>query len=278
MNITTAFPNYPVSAVPVADSMRRDNRERELVNPPAAAESSPQEAGIGREGNRPQADFSFEPKSTSESSTDDQVNGQSEDETSEESAEEQRGRTSGDQEQSPEAEREEQEKVQELQARDREVRTHEQQHAAVGGQYAGSPSYSFERGPDGKSYAVEGEVKIDVSPVQGDPAATIQKMDVVRRAALAPAQPSSADRSVAAKASSQAAQARAELVQEQTATANGAGSGAANETDGAKEGANQANSAGSQQIPADVKARGERVEAFYANAVQPRAATLALTA
>jgi hypothetical protein len=106
-------------------------------------------------------------------------------------------------------------KVDELKSRDQEVRVHEQAHAAVGGQHAGAPSYGYERGPDGKSYAVSGEVQIDVSPVQGDPQATIQKMQVVRRAALAPAQPSSADRAIAADATAKATQARAELAQQQ---------------------------------------------------------------
>lgn len=72
-----------------------------------------------------------------------------------------------------------------LKLRDREMRTHEQQHAAVGGQHAGSPSYEYETGPDGKQYAVEGSVQVDMSPVPGDPAATIQKMQQIKAAALA---------------------------------------------------------------------------------------------
>ena len=59
----------------------------------------------------------------------------------------------------------EQQQVRELSARDREVRAHEEAHANVGGRYAGSPTYSFQRGPDGKQYAVGGEVSIDVSPI-----------------------------------------------------------------------------------------------------------------
>lgn len=105
----------------------------------------------------------------------------------------------------------EQKQVQELSARDREVRTHEQAHANVGGRYAGSPTYSFQRGPDGKQYAVGGEVSIDVSPIAGDPQATIEKAAIVRRAALAPAQPSAQDRAVAAEATAIEQQARAEL-------------------------------------------------------------------
>lgn len=98
-----------------------------------------------------------------------------------------------------------------LQQRDDEVRQHERAHASVGGQHAGAPSYDFKRGPDGGQYAVGGEVPIDVSPVADDPAATIQKMQQVRRAVLAPAEPSGADRSIAAQAAMQEAVARQEL-------------------------------------------------------------------
>lgn len=105
----------------------------------------------------------------------------------------------------------EREQVKELQARDREVRTHEQAHATAGGQYTGSPEYEMEKGPDGRSYAVGGHVSISTSPVAGDPEATIAKMEVVKRAALAPAEPSGADRSVAADAESKRADARSEL-------------------------------------------------------------------
>ena len=101
--------------------------------------------------------------------------------------------------------------VRKLSRRDMEVRQHEQAHMAVGGQHAGSPTYSYERGPDGRSYAVSGEVPIDVSPVPGDPEATIRKMETVQRAALSVADPSPADRSVAATAVQIALQARAEL-------------------------------------------------------------------
>jgi hypothetical protein len=105
-------------------------------------------------------------------------------------------------------------KVQELQHRDREVRVHEQAHAAVGGQYAGSPSYEYATGPDGKRYAVAGEVSIDVSQEQ-KPEDTIQKMQIVRAAALAPAEPSTQDLKVAAEASQKENKARAEVSQQQ---------------------------------------------------------------
>ena len=118
---------------------------------------------------------------------------------------------------------EEQRKVQELQDRDREVRAHEQAHKAAAGRYAqGGPQYEYTTGPDRKQYAIGGSVAIDTSKVPNDPAATIQKAQAVKRAALAPAQPSSEDHRIAAKASRMEAEARAELqeqVQQQAETA-----------------------------------------------------------
>ena len=106
----------------------------------------------------------------------------------------------------------EQAQVDKLKARDREVRAHEQAHATVGGQYAGEPSYTYQTGPDNQRYAVGGEVSIDTSPVEGDPEATVDKMEIVIAAALAPAEPSPQDRKVAALAQSQRAQALAEVL------------------------------------------------------------------
>lgn len=103
--------------------------------------------------------------------------------------------------------------IRELAARDREVRQHEQAHAALGGRYAGAPQYDFVRGPDGVSYAVSGEVPIDTSRIPNDPQATIEKAQQIRRAAYAPAEPSDTDRRVAAEAAQMEAQARAELRQ-----------------------------------------------------------------
>ena len=87
---------------------------------------------------------------------------------------------------------EEQRQLRELQATDRRVRAHERAHQAAGGQYAGAASFEYEKGPDGQRYAVAGEVPIDVSP-ESDPQATIDKLEVVRRAALAPGDPSARD-------------------------------------------------------------------------------------
>jgi len=110
----------------------------------------------------------------------------------------------------------EQRQVEELQQRDREVRQHEQAHmAAAGGNARGGPSYEYQTGPDGKRYAVGGEVSIDTSKVSGDPQATIRKAQIVYRAALAPAEPSSQDRSIAAQAKSMEMEARQELAKQQ---------------------------------------------------------------
>ncbi|MGH0001964.1 putative metalloprotease CJM1_0395 family protein [Pseudovibrio ascidiaceicola] len=105
----------------------------------------------------------------------------------------------------------EQEQVQELKTRDTEVRAHEQAHAAAGGAYAGAPSYTETRGPDGHSYAIGGEVSIDSAPISGDPEASIAKLNTVIAAALAPAQPSGQDQAVAAQAQTNLAQAYTEL-------------------------------------------------------------------
>src|SRR5437660_12427756 len=75
----------------------------------------------------------------------------------------------------------------------------------------GGPSYQYQTGPDGKQYAIGGEVSIDTSPVPGDPAATAQKARVVQAAANAPADPSTQDRQVAAQAARMEQQAILEL-------------------------------------------------------------------
>lgn len=106
---------------------------------------------------------------------------------------------------------EERAEIQALAARDREVRAHEQAHASVGGSLAGSANFSYDSGPDGRQYAVSGEVSIDVSPVPNNPEATIRKAQQIRRAAQAPADPSPQDRQVAAQAIQMEIQARLDL-------------------------------------------------------------------
>lgn len=112
----------------------------------------------------------------------------------------------------------EEKELRELQSRDRQVRSHEQAHKAAGGRHAGSPSFSTTTGPDGRQYAVSGEVSIDTSKVPNDPARTIQKMEAVRRAALAPAGPSAQDRRVAQQANTSKLQAQRELEEQRAET------------------------------------------------------------
>ncbi|TCK16964.1 SprA family protein [Thiogranum longum] len=112
--------------------------------------------------------------------------------------------------------------VEKLRARDREVRAHEAAHKTAAGSYArGSAQFSFESGPDGRRYAVGGEVSIDTSKTSGDPEATIRKAQTIRRAANAPAQPSGQDRSVAAQATQMETEARRELLETKNSSPEG---------------------------------------------------------
>ncbi|MFT5286853.1 MAG: hypothetical protein ACI8TQ_003028 [Planctomycetota bacterium] len=105
----------------------------------------------------------------------------------------------------------EREQLAELRARDREVRAHEQAHSAAAGSLAtGGPSYETQEGPDGVSYAVGGEVQISLAS-GSTPEESLRLADQARRAALAPARPSSQDQSVAAQATQMAAAARNDI-------------------------------------------------------------------
>ncbi|MCG9712265.1 hypothetical protein L1D29_05505 [Shewanella insulae] len=101
--------------------------------------------------------------------------------------------------------------LKDLSRRDAEVRAHEQAHASVGGTFARSPSFKYEQGSDGRRYAVDGEVAIDISTVPGDPLATLNKMKQVYAAAMAPVTPSMADIRVASEALRKMNTAKAEL-------------------------------------------------------------------
>lgn len=101
--------------------------------------------------------------------------------------------------------------VEQLKRRDQEVKAHELAHKATAGQYArGAASFEYQTGPDGNRYAVGGEVSIDISH-ESDPRAALNKAQVVRRAAMAPADPSGQDRQVAMRASVMAAEAQREI-------------------------------------------------------------------
>ncbi|MCL2523504.1 MAG: hypothetical protein FWF20_07155 [Betaproteobacteria bacterium] len=113
---------------------------------------------------------------------------------------------------------EQQRQVEALARADREVRAHEQAHMSAGAGLVRGSSYSYQSGPDNRRYAVAGEVSIDTSPGR-TPEETIAKARQIRAAAMAPADPSTADRQVAAAASQMEMQAQQELAKSRQAQA-----------------------------------------------------------
>ena len=100
--------------------------------------------------------------------------------------------------------------LQEYAAIEKKVIAHEQAHKAAGGQYTGAINYDKTQAPDGKQYIVGGDVSIDISE-ENTPEKTITKMQVVKSAAMAPADPSPQDRQVASTATQIEMSARQEL-------------------------------------------------------------------
>lgn len=110
---------------------------------------------------------------------------------------------------------EQQQEVAQLKARDAEVKAHEQAHiAAAGGLTTSAPSYSYQSGPDGQKYAIGGEVSVS-APQTNNPEENIRNAEALKRAAMAPADPSSQDRAVAANADKIIAANREKLAEEQ---------------------------------------------------------------
>lgn len=225
MNILTNYPNVSlVTTNPATDSVVRDNAVRPVIPPataPATSNASPTVASeqekaqpaVVTPNNNPTYDLpANQVKEQAESSQ----QGQPHDEEGKEQHQQDK---QGDehkhsQDKNERYTEEEQKQISELKLRDAEVVAHEQAHAGVGGQYAGSPTYSYQTGPDGAKYAVGGEVSIDTSKVPNDPQATLLKAQIIKRAALAPVEPSSQDRRVAAKADQMASQARQDMLAE----------------------------------------------------------------
>lgn len=223
MNIVTPLPTaIPFTTSNVnTESARRDNVQRETIPQLNASEKSAGETSLGSESDRvkpagqaPQPVTYEKPQPQSAESLQDQTNPQDKDNGEDPSA----GKETAEERQQQQQEASEKREVQDLKDRDREVRAHEQAHAAVGGQYAGAPSYDFETGPDGRQYAVGGEVSIDISK-ESTPEETVQKMQQVRASALAPNEPSPQDFRVASEANQKATEARAEIAREGAETA-----------------------------------------------------------
>lgn len=220
MNIVTPIPTTIVftTANVNTEAARRDNVQRETIPQTTGVENSAAESALGSESDRVKAagqqpaPVTYErPQANTNQNADPQNGTLNQDNAEDPSA----GRENAESRQEEQQRQAEQREIDELEARDREVRAHEQAHAAVGGQYAGSPSYEFESGPDGKQYAVGGEVSIDISE-ENTPEETIRKMQQVRAAALAPAEPSPADLRVAGEATQIAADARVEVAAEKS--------------------------------------------------------------
>lgn len=235
MNITpqTHTLSIPTAVNPQTDTLRRENNLREVIAKPEAASQSAAEKGAASDKERGRApaqdnesiDFeNIRKQAELEAKT---INGESdrEKDSSEQSAQQKLSDGDDDPENEPQSEASADESPEpnsledfaqkkaltELKLLDQEVRTHELAHASVGGATTGAPSYTFEVGPDGKKYAIGGEVSVDLSRIDGNPRATIAKMQKVHAAALAPAKPSIQDTRVASSAAKIILQAQSEL-------------------------------------------------------------------
>lgn len=216
MNIVTPIPTTLVTSTANVntEAARRDNVLRETIPQSSDPEQSASQQGLGSESDRARSPGQQPPPLTYERP---QIqsgageSGQVSSENPKDNASDESAGKGNAEEKQKEARRQE---VEELKSRDREVRTHEQAHAATGGQYAGAPRYEYTQGPDGRRYVTDGEVSIDISEAKS-PEQTLRKMEQVRAAALAPAQPSAQDLKVAAEASQKAIEARAEIAREQ---------------------------------------------------------------
>ena len=222
MNINVSLPPLiPTQLQPQVEAARTDNRRAELIPQARQGQASSAESEVGSQKEKSKAGQA----SSNQTSQNSRETGQLApttlpDNRFVEATGEDGQRKQQDPKQQEQQQRQEQQ-VQDLVERDKEVRTHEQAHQSAGGEYASSPTYQFTQGPDGKRYATGGEVQIDTSAVPGDPAATIAKMQQIRSAALAPAEPSAQDLAVARSAAASEAKARKELMAEQSAKSGG---------------------------------------------------------
>jgi len=310
MNITPAINvSVPTVVNPQTDTLRRENNQREVIAKPAAASQSAAEKGVASERDRgkspaqnnEQFDFASIRKQAELANSEIAEQGGERDSQQESPENPQQAKKSIENNDSAEQEKSaadeesshgdaaaefsDQQEIKGLQQRDREVRSHELAHASAGGATTGAPSYSFQVGPDGKKYAVEGEVSVDLSPVEGNPRATIAKMQKVYNAALAPADPSIQDTRVANSAAQLIAQAQSELLSVELDESSKAGqsgpviksndsfSGRSNESldqDGSDFDSLVNHTLQSQEEIApsrssDIDARAGRIENFYSN-------------
>ena len=197
------------------EAARRENTVKETVPAPTLGEKSAAEKGLGSEFDRAKTPGQAPPALTYERpqaqpNQSQLADGQTaqKDNGSEQSA----GREDAEGRQQDQQQQANEKQLNELKLRDLEVRTHEKAHASLGGQYASAPQFELTAGPDGRQYATDGEVSIDISE-GSTPEETIRKMQQVKAAALAPAEPSPQDLRVAAEASQKSVEARNEIAQ-----------------------------------------------------------------
>lgn len=226
MNIVTPIPIGIVFTTGNVNTelARRDNQLREIIPKTSGNESSAAETGVGSEsdkvknpGQQPQVTYEKPQQQTNTQNNPSQGELFAQDNAEDPSA----GKESAEERQKEQQETTERKEVEDLKTRDREVRAHEQAHAAVGGQHAGSPQYEYENGPDGNRYAVGGEVSIDIS-AENTPEETLRKMQQVKAAAVAPVDPSAQDLQVAREASQKATEAQTEIASENSEEARAA--------------------------------------------------------
>ena len=274
MNIVTPFPSININTANVyTETARRDNQLREVIPAPAPNSASNTETKAQSDADKAKLPSSAEAATydaTGKLSDEQAVEQRQQGSENSDSEQQQASEDTPEEEQDQQQLELEQQQIEELKARDTEVRVHEQAHASVGGQYAGSPSYEYQRGPDGTNYAVGGEVQIDVSEIPGDPQATIDKMQTVRAAALAPAEPSSADRAIAADATQKMAAAQAELsapADDEAQAQEPQGALSINETSTAE---SQSDTNTEQARDPEVDARAGRIANFYQMTSSPQ--------
>lgn len=281
MQITSYYPNVSINtANPATEQARRDMQRREPIEPVKELEKGAAERPLATDDRQrgaanSSANVTLYDANGKETETQQAITGE-QGERGEQEEKQESGQQSEQEQQQQQAEQRE---IRELQARDQEVRAHEQAHAIVGGRYASAPSYDYQQGPDGKRYAVGGEVQIDLAPVPGDPAATVQKMQQVKAAALAPAEPSAADRSIAAEAGQRLLQAQAELIAEKSLLAKAANSDDSVTAEGVAATEQQANPSNATEIvlpqrerlewQALMAKRSQVIENFYQLATEP---------
>ena len=105
----------------------------------------------------------------------------------------------------------EQREVNRLADVDRRVKAREQAYMAASRGLARAATVRYVTGPDGRQYAVDANVQIDTTPIEGNPEQTLAKAEAAEAAALAAADPTPNDRLTAARARRMADEARQKL-------------------------------------------------------------------